>query len=89
MTFKKPAGDTLDYVANWATWLDTDTIATSGWSGDTGITVGSSSNTTTTATVNLSGGTEGRTYKVTNTITTAGGRTATVVLEIEIKPRYH
>ena len=65
----------LDYTIDWTQWLSTDTISTSSWTCDTGITIQASSNTTTGATVWLAGGTNGTTYRVTNTIRTAGGRT--------------
>lgn len=66
----------LDYRFNWADWLAEvgDTISASTWTPDTGITKDSSANTTTTATVWLSGGTAGQSYEVVNHITTAGGR---------------
>jgi hypothetical protein len=65
---------TLDYVIDWSTWLGADTISDSSWSATSGITIDSDSNTTTTATVWLSGGTPGQTYAVTNHIITAAGR---------------
>jgi len=65
----------LDYTLDYTLYLDGDTIATSVWSADAGITVDSENETTTKATVWLSGGTAGNTYRVTNTITTAGFRT--------------
>jgi hypothetical protein len=66
---------TLDYTIDWAQWLAGDTIQTSSWIVQTGITLSASSNTTTTTTVWLSLGTAGQTYKVTNMITTTAGRT--------------
>ena len=73
--FVKDPQDVLDYQIDWSDWLDTDTISTSAWVVQTGLTKDSSSNTTTTATVWLSGGTNGNQYVLTNTITTANGRT--------------
>lgn len=68
----------LDYELNWdatgQSVLDGDTIDTSTWIVEAGLTKASESNTTTTAKVWLSGGTEGTTYRVTNRIETAGGR---------------
>lgn len=74
----------LDYQVNWATWLGSDTIVTSTWTVETGLTKDSISNTTTTATVWLSGGTVDETYEVVNTIVTTGGRTdyRTIVIEV-------
>ncbi len=73
--YEKDPSAVLDYQVNWATWLGTDTISTSTWTVPTGLTKDSDTNTTTTATAWLSGGTAGRTYTVTNRIVTAGGRT--------------
>lgn len=73
MEYKSSAA-TLDYTQNWSNWLASgDTIATSSWSSETGITIDSHTNDTTTATVVVSGGTNGKTYKLTNTITTSNG----------------
>jgi len=74
-TFTKDPSAVLDYAIDWSAWLGSDTIATSTWSVPTGITRDSDTNTTTRATIWLSGGTAGQTYQLTNTITTAGGRT--------------
>lgn len=75
----------LDYQFDWSAWLGTDTIATSAWTAPTGITVNSESETTTTATVWLSGGTDGANYAVVNEITTAGGRTDQRTLTIKCR----
>ena len=72
--FLKDPNAVLDYVIDWSTWLGTDTIASSSWSADTGITIDSDTNTTTSAQVWLSGGSAGRRYTVTNSIITATGR---------------
>jgi hypothetical protein len=79
-SFQKDPDEVLDYRINWSRTLEaapasSDTISTSSWAVTSGITVDSDSNTTTTATVFLSGGTAGVCYTITNTITTAGGRT--------------
>lgn len=74
-TFVKDPDEVLDYIRDWTAALDGDTISTSTWTPETGITVDTSSNTTTTATVWVSGGTVGETYGITNRIVTAGGRT--------------
>jgi len=74
-TWEKDPGALLDYTVDWELWLSSDTIATSSWSADTGITVVTSTNDTTSATVWLSGGTAGTVYDVVNRIVTAGGRT--------------
>ena len=80
--FTQDKDATLDYSIDWSEELAAngpDTIATSTWEAETGITIGADakapSHTATAATLWLSGGTVGRTYKVTNRIVTAGGRT--------------
>lgn len=73
--FLKDPDAELDYRLDWSAWLDGDTISTSTWSADTGITVTTSTSTTATATVWLAGGTLGQAYTVTNRVVTAGGRT--------------
>lgn len=85
MQFTKDPHAVLDYTVNWALWLPSgDTITTSTWTADTGITVDSSSNTTISATVWLSGGTISTSYNVVNRIVTAGGRTEDQTLVIRI-----
>lgn len=71
---KDPA-DIRNYAIDWSPWLTSqgsDTISTSTWSGG-GLTIAASSNTATTATAKVSGGTAGRSYTVSNTIVTATG----------------
>ena len=77
----------LDYAIDWSDWLGTDTISTSAWTVDSGITKDSDSNTITTATIWLSGGAAGEHYECTNRITTADGRTddRTIVIQIQEK----
>lgn len=66
--------DIVDYTFNYATWLGVDTITTSTWTVPSGITSHAESDTTTTATIWLSGGTAGETYTIVNQIVTASGR---------------
>jgi len=75
-TYQKTSAEILDYTVDWASFLSTDTISTSTWTLDTGITKVSDSHTTTTCTAFISGGSTDRTYMLTNVIVTAGGRTA-------------
>jgi uncharacterized phiE125 gp8 family phage protein len=67
---------------DWSVFLDGETIATSDVTVE-GITLDSDTNDDTTVTVVLSGGTERTLAKITNTITTSGGRT-----EIELFTLY-
>jgi hypothetical protein len=83
---KDPAA-VLDYQIDWSSWLGVDTITSSSWTASTGLTVDSDSNTTTTATVWVSGGTAGTTYQLTNRITTAGGRTDERTISISCQDR--
>lgn len=86
-TFVHDPDAVLDYQIDWATWLGTDTIATSTWVVPTGLTKGSDTKTATTATVWLSGGTVGQRYSVTNRITTAGGRTEDGSFDIVVREK--
>jgi hypothetical protein len=85
--FTKDPSAVLDYQIDWSDWLDSDTISSSDWTAQTGITIDSDTNTTTTATVWLSGGTAGKTYRVTNTIVTAGLRTDERSIDIYVTQR--
>ena len=82
--FSKDPSAVMDYQVNWATWLGSDTISTSTWSVPTGITQASATNTTTTATIWLSGGTAGQVYSLVNTIVTAGGRTDQRTIQVRV-----
>lgn len=73
-TATKDPNSTLDYTINWSSWLTTDTISTVAWTLETGITQTATSNTTTTATIWLSGGEAGTEYTVTCRVTTTAGR---------------
>jgi hypothetical protein len=70
----KDPNDLVDYELSWATQLGTDTITSATWIVPAGIVKDSESNTTTTATVWLSGGTAGQQYQITCRVTTAGDR---------------
>lgn len=63
-TVKDPQ-EILTYTLNWATEMGSDTISgTPVWTVPTGLTKQSQSNTTTTASITLSSGTEGARYQV-------------------------
>ena len=86
--FDKDPDETLDFTIDWSDWLvDSDTISSSAWDVPVGITEVSKSNDTTTAWIFLSGGTDGAEYKLTNTIVTAGGRTAQRTIQILVDER--
>lgn len=85
--YTKDPDAVLDYSIDWSDWLDADTISTSTWTVETGLTKGTVSNTTTLTTVWLSGGTAGTSYSVSNRIVTAGGRTEDRTFYIEMRER--
>lgn len=87
MIIPKDPDALLDYAIDWTQWLDGDTILTSDWTVAVGLTKESQFNTTTVATVWLSGGVAGTSYTVTNRITTAGGRTDDRSITIRVKER--
>ena len=77
MAYKKDPQAVLDYTFDWAPWLTPigDTIVAVVWTLSGTLAKVSQSNTTTTATAFISGGTLGETETLTCRITTAGGRT--------------
>lgn len=85
--FLKDPDAVLDYEVDWSAWLGTDTISAVAWTVPTGITQNAVSNTPTTATIWIAGGTKGISYEVSCEITTAGGRTAKRSFVIEIVSR--
>lgn len=74
-TIVKTANAGKPYTINWLPFLAGDTISTSVFTVGSGMTLDSESNTTTTSTATLSGGTTGTTYTITCQIVTAGGIT--------------
>ena len=87
-TFTKDPDAVLDYSIEWSKWLAGDQIQTSTWTvSDAAIETASDSNTTTRATVWLSGGIAGQAYTVTNRITTSGGRTDERSFTIQVQDR--
>jgi hypothetical protein len=85
-TFAKDPEAILNYTIDWSQWLGSDTIQTSTWPTITaGITMASSSNSTTTATIKVSGGTDGSDYDLTNRIVTAGGLTDERTIRIQVR----
>lgn len=82
----KDPSEVLDYTIDWTDWLNGGTISgTPVWTVPSGMTKVSQSNTTTAATVVLSGGTAGVSYDVSCAVTTSadtGERTFRVVVEL-------
>lgn len=93
--YTKDPNSVLDYKVDWngaaadgGPWLAAgETIASSNFTVPAGITKDSQSNTTTTATVWLSGGTVGNEYAVVNRITTNQGRTDDRTITIRVQER--
>lgn len=83
----KDPNEVVDYDLSWSDQMtaDTDTIASSTWTVPVGITMDSSSNTTTRTKVWLSGGTSGEAYTLLNRVVTAGGRTFDQSVKIKMK----
>lgn len=88
VTFLKRDSAILDYVIDWSPWLatDSDTISTSTWTVETGITKVSDTifGTNTKTRIWLSGGTTDDEYLLTNTITTDMGRTDERTIQIKV-----
>jgi len=82
--YVKESGAVLDYQHDWSAWLGADTISSSSWAVTGGLVVDSDSNTTTTSTVWLSGGTFGATGEAVNTIVTAAGRTEKIAILVRV-----
>lgn len=86
-SFEKDPDGVLDYHNDWSTWLGSDTIISSIWFSDEGITIDSSTFTSTGSTVWLSGGDVARLYIVTNRVVTAGGRHDDRSINITVKEK--
>ena len=87
--FTKDPDANLDFSIDWTDWLDvvSDTISSVVWTVPSGITKTDESNTTTVATIWLSGGTVGTKYAIVGRITTAAGRVDDRTIEIVIKQK--
>ena len=86
--YVKDPNAVLDYTVDWADWLASgETIATVTWTVETGLTKDSNTNTNTTATVWLSGGTDGTKYTVACKIVTSASRTDERSFTINCKHR--
>lgn len=80
----------LDYAVDWSTWLASgETITASTWTVPTGLTTATpaASFAAGKATIWLTGGTAGTSYRVTNHITTSAGRQDERSLQIDATER--
>ena len=88
INLKKEKDEVLDFTIDWTKYLlnsGSDTISSSSWAEDSGgITIDSNSNTTTAATVWLSGGSHNNTYTIENTIVTASSRTVKRHINVKV-----
>lgn len=88
-TFVKDPDAIKAFAVDWTDWLNEvspqDTISTSTWTAESGITIDGNTNNTKTAWVTLSGGVAGVTYNVTNEITTANGSTDQRTIKIIVR----
>ena len=91
LTLQNPLKDpsaVLDYAFDWTGWLAAgETITDHTITADTGITVGSSTESDGKVTVWLSGGTAGINYKVACLVETSAGRTDERTLWIRVVDR--
>jgi hypothetical protein len=65
----------MPVVLDWSEWLGSETISSSSWVVEAGLTISATQFTTTTTTAWLTGGVLGETYILTNTVVTSTGRT--------------
>jgi len=72
---EKRTASTEDFQLDWSLVVGVDSIASSVWTITTGLTQVSSSNTTTSATVRLTGGVPGHSYTASNVVTLLSGVT--------------
>ena len=87
-SIEKRAADGLDYTPRLTAWLADsggDAIASVAWTVPAGITQNNATNTTTTATIWLSGGTAGQTYRILCRVTTAAGRIKEIPFDVYVR----
>ena len=87
--FVKDPDAELDYAFDWSLWLEGDTISSSSWVVDSGITIvpASESFTDTITRLFLMGGVIGQDYVLTNSIITPAGRSDDRSVEIRVRER--
>ena len=89
--FQKYVSENRAFAIDWTNALSNanngaaDTLATSVWQEDTGITVVTSSTSGNVTRVRLSGGTGGNTYRIENTVTlTTSGYTRMEYIQVKV-----
>jgi hypothetical protein len=83
--YVKDPDSTIDFLFNWKPELNGDTVYTSTFLLPDGLTEVSSSNTENTATIFVSGGSEGCVYRITNRVVTVGGRTRDKTIHVLVQ----
>ena len=83
----KDPDEVLDYDVDWETRLAGDTIAAVVWTVPSGLTQTDEDFNDTVATVWLSGGVDGTNYEVGCLITTVGGRTFDITVNLPVRDR--
>ena len=83
----KDPNSTLDYAFDWSSWLGSDSLASHTIIADSRLTVNSSSQSATSVTVWLSGGTAGYLHDVTCRVTTTGGRIDDRTITLDVAER--
>lgn len=88
-TLTKGPSDILVYTIDWSDWLNSgDSIATSTWSLTSGVTKVTDTSTASTTVIKVSGGTNGTSYTLTNTVTTTvSGETRIETFVLKVKTR--
>jgi len=84
----KHSSDVVDFKFDYTAlgWLETGEVITSStWVVPVGITQDSETQDSTTATIWVSGGTDGVDYLCTNTIITDGGRTKVISFYVQVR----
>lgn len=88
MAFIKDPQSTVDYKIDWSAYLEGATITGSSWNIDpAGLSITLQSNTPTTTTVWLAGGSTGERYTARNTISTSTGQTDVRGITIKVEQR--
>lgn len=82
-TTKDPAS-VEDFRIDWSSLAADNAITDSVWDVPAGLTKDDESATGTVATVRLSGGTDGQTYRVVNTVTLTDGQVIPCAIRIEV-----
>lgn len=84
----KDPDEKLDYIIDWSNRLpESDAIAQSAWDVPSGLTKHQDDFGPAATTVWLSGGTDGETYTITNTVTSTEGRILQESVRLKVRSR--